>query len=369
MFCCAMTSTSTYGSTLSGGTQGVIDDIADRRYRTHFLKDRSASNARINLRGDNGEDKRASYKAWGRTQSGILAESLMTPKEINLIWGWYSPIMSANSKDDVVDVNILISQFMSAGTFDTLGDANNFMRSIKRRQEGAVSFAELTTAIANYDVSTEHVFELRQFAKKLKAIKKDKKSRPLSGKGSGSRVDHVFARGHEEARKSLLSKAKSENHVGVFPTLNLTPVVADSDDSSANLPVINSGRGQRQRETLPDHTSTSVHSDTMVSQERSRGVDGVSCICICVLCPVSISPVNMAGKIFFSPFTPLILSYTLVPCLIVSPCHNPRSLLYTPWLHNMLPSSRPTRGRRSQHKKGPTISLLWTALPYTLPCR
>lgn len=239
---------STYTSSSTEGAQGVIDDIADRRRRLHYLKDRSISRENFNLR-DNGEDRRGSYKAWGRTQSGVLAESLLTPKEINLIWAWFSPAMTANSKYDLVSVKTLMDQFMLASVFETFDATNDFMQSITKKRGDAVSFVEITSAISTFEVSTEHVFDLRQFAKKLK---KEKKNRPLSGKGSSTNthLDASFSRGQEVARKSLMNKAKSENNArGVFSPLNLS--------SSDALPVIK-----------PSSMLGSAPSDSFIAERR-----------------------------------------------------------------------------------------------------
>jgi hypothetical protein len=218
----------------SEGTQEVIDDIAGRRRRLHFLKDRRASQERFEKREP--VDRRASYRAWGRTPSGVLADSLMVPKEINLLWGWYSPVMHVTSKFDLVDVDTLLDQLIMVCMFENYEQTEEFMKSVQNDKEGYVSFAEITAAIANSDVST-----LRQFAKKLKQIKKEKKKIPASSKS----ITNMDSSG----QPGWMSKAKSEKHLGggIFPKLNLSSLSTDEDPPHSTLPLIRPSSSVRRQ--------------------------------------------------------------------------------------------------------------------------
>lgn len=210
----------TYTATAEG-TQSVIDDIASRRRRLHFLKDRRESQDRCDQRAD---FRRDAYKAWGRSPSGALAESLIVPKEINLIWGWYSPSMKIKTKHDLVEVNMFIDQLSKASLFDSHEETVLFTQSIKKEDEGFVSFSEVCSSLAGVDVSMEHKSDLRHFARKLKTIKKEKKyEAALNGK-SLSPLEHNAA--------MPMMKAKSESNVGSFPKLS----PSNSKSSSVLLP-------------------------------------------------------------------------------------------------------------------------------------
>jgi len=222
---------STYGS-CSDGTQNVIDDIAENRRRLHFVKDRRASMERESNVGGKSDIK--SRKAWGRTPSGILAESVMTPKEINLIWAWFCATFNVDSKFDEMDVHDVASQLMSNGVFEDQDDTISFLQSIGKENTGFISYSEINIAIASYDVSPDHIFALRQFAKKIKAKKKERKKRP-----SQYRLEAHFpgSEGSEDP-KGIMLKSKSENFVGTTkPMLTLD---TESDPSISNLPMIRS---------------------------------------------------------------------------------------------------------------------------------
>ena len=219
---------STYGS-LSDGTQSVIDDIADRRRRQHFIKDRRASMERSSASA-NSDDRQSRYKAWGRTPSGILAESVMTPKEINLIWGWFCPEFKVENKYDSVETQDVMKQLLELEVFEDQKDTISFIQSITKEKYGFINFNNITTSISSYDVSPDHIFSLRQFAKSLKSKKKGKKKRI-----SNYRLEANFPT-QEEDVKGTMSKAKSENFVGMFPK----PGIGAAEDSVAGLPMIRS---------------------------------------------------------------------------------------------------------------------------------
>lgn len=232
---------SSYGS-FSDGTQDVIDDIADRRRRLHFVKDRRASMERDQPSGD---DRKKKYRAWGRTPSGIIAESVMTPKEINLFWGWFTPLFNVENKFDYVPLLDLMKQLLAAGAFEDEAEALSFLHSVGREKEDLICFSEILISIASYDITPDHVFALRQFTKKIKGKRKEKKKRI-----SNYSLEINFPI-QEETEKGKMTKSKSEIVLGVLPKLGMLPVNNDEAAPSSALPSISkpssgadSGAGQ-----------------------------------------------------------------------------------------------------------------------------
>ena len=205
---------SNYRSTSDGSR--VLDDIADRRHRTHYVKDRRASmEKRDNVMSNGLDDRRARYKAWGRTPSGILEESVMTPKETNLIWAWYCGAFPVEHKFDYIDIDDFFEQLLTNCVFEDEADTLSFIESIGKEKKGLICFNEITTSIGNYNISPDHIFALRQFGKKLKAKRKERKKRI-----SNYKMDANFLQPEEET-KGIMLKSKSESGVGMLPRLSL----------------------------------------------------------------------------------------------------------------------------------------------------
>ena len=60
-----------------------------------------------------GTIRQSSYKAWGRTKSQKMLEHLLTPKEINLLWGWFGPTMKVEDKHNLVHIDELMDELVS----------------------------------------------------------------------------------------------------------------------------------------------------------------------------------------------------------------------------------------------------------------